>query len=109
MTRTLDLTPYCQNDSIVLSGRPQGVEARKHFSLDQLDASNDDAVVVVPQRVISFNGSFFLGLFAPSIKRLGVVKFEDKYRFNCRPELAADIDRGKREALNESNPLQPNS
>lgn len=106
MTRNLDLTPYCQNEAIVLSGRPKGVEVRADFKLDELDASPDEAIIAIPEQIISLNGSFFLGLFAPSVKSLGTEGFDRKYRFECREELRIDINRGKKEALNESNPLK---
>lgn len=102
----IDLGEFSSEQSIVLSGRPKGVNVRKKLELDTHDAATGELLVSIPERIISLNSSFFLGLFSPSVKILGVEGFEKKYKFKCREELLEDIERGKREALNEANALK---
>jgi len=104
--KTINLgTPYHAPGTIVISGRPKGSQLRNEFNLDKLDSEDVEVTVEVPAEVISLNSSFFLGLFAPSVKKLGIEGFESKYKFNCNPEVLDDIESGKREALNTANPL----
>jgi hypothetical protein len=101
----IDLKQYCSHGNIVLSGRDKGEEVRKFLSLDANDGAPGVFTVKVPTQVLSLNSSFFLGLFGPSVKKLGPLDFDAKYRFECAPIILEDIERGKREALLESNPL----
>lgn len=55
----------------VFSGRERGRYWRQQFGLDQLDLSNEEILVRIPQDVFSINLSFFLSLFGESVRRLG--------------------------------------
>jgi hypothetical protein len=103
--QTINLREFTSLDSIVISGRPKGEELRQKLSLDRLDVEPGVVTFVVPEEIVSLNSSFFLGLFTPSIQRLGVQAFDQKYRFECNQEVREDVERGKREALTQSNPL----
>ena len=104
--KIIDLGVYSTKESIVLSGRPKGEGVREELHIDELDVSRDEFIVKIPDRIISLNSSFFLGLFTGSIKRLGISAFESKYTFECRDVVLEDIERGKKEALNQANPLK---
>ncbi len=103
--KILDLARFSQADSIVFSGRPEGMSVRASLNLDAEDSLPGPVVVVIPQRIISVNGSFFLGLFGQSVRNLGAVRFQSKYTFDCREKVKTDIARGIRHALEFSNPL----
>lgn len=107
MQATIDLKTYTTADEIVLSGRPKGVELRKKLDLDKAEAQSDSIRFIIPPQIVSLNSSFFLGLFAESVIRLGEDRFRSKYSFECRPILKKDIEAGIRQALNKSNPLMP--
>ncbi len=103
--RSIDFARYCDACSLVISGRPKGELLRQKLQLDLEDRRPEPVDVHVPEHIISLNSSFFLGLFAPSVQRLGGEGFDAKYRFHAIPEIWEDIEEGKREALEESNPL----
>lgn len=76
--------------SSTFSGRPQGEAVRKILDLENKDKDNNIYLVKLPDDTTSFNPSFYLGLFYPSIKALkGVDNFKNKYRIdlkNIEPE-----------------------
>ena len=66
--------------SSMFTGRVQAMAVRKALGLDEKDKSNDFFVVTIPTGTMSFNASYFLGLFYPSIKKLkGYDNFAEKY------------------------------
>ena len=90
-------------ESRVLSGRDRGVECRKKFNLDRLDASNERVVVTIPRDIYSMNTSFFLGLFGNSVRRFGKDGFVSKYEFVCDEVHREGIAEGIERALKESS------
>ena len=54
----------------VFTGRPRGEAARARLALDTV-GPNDDVLVRIPDGVYTITSSYFLGLFAPSVKLLG--------------------------------------
>jgi hypothetical protein len=102
---TIDLTKFTGVDEIILSGRPKGEELRRKLGLDAADDRAELINIIIPQRIISLNSSFFLGLFAKSVDKLGESGFLAKYVFDCKPILVRDIDAGVHQAVNTSNPL----
>lgn len=70
-----DRAPY-------ISGKERGESARRFFKLDESDGIAETVEVVIPDHVKSISSSFALGLFSPSVKRLGSVDaFSTHYRF----------------------------
>lgn len=67
--------------STTFSGRKEGREVRRAHQVDLLDHDNKLYVVKIPNNTSSFNPSFFLGLFFPSIKKLGLDAFKNKFEF----------------------------
>jgi hypothetical protein len=86
----IDLQEVRSPNSRVFSGQPRGKKARKHFNVDVLDKSNQIIHVIVPDDTYTVNPSFLLGLFLPSITRLGKTEFLKKYRFDSWPEELFD-------------------
>jgi hypothetical protein len=104
-TDMIDLSKYSPS-TIVLSGRPKGEKIRADLRLDAADALPAETIEVsVPQEVVSMNSSFFLGLFGPSVRKLGATQFQQKYIFKAREAVLNDVTRGIRDALESSNPL----
>jgi hypothetical protein len=85
----IDLEALRGGDRVrVLAGRDAGREARRLAKIEALEsaaAPGDTIEVRIPQRIISVTSSFFLGLFAESIRRLGVEGFRARYRFTGKP------------------------
>ena len=67
--------------STTFSGRKEGREVRRAHQVDMLDDDKRMYIVKMPNNTSSFNPSFFLGLFFPSIKKLGMEEFKKKYEF----------------------------
>jgi hypothetical protein len=101
----IDLMKFTGGDVIVLSGRPMGEELAKKLKLSELEEGNDVITVKIPFNIVSLNSSFFLGLFAASVRKLGEVAFKAKYHFEARPPVLRDIEDGISQALNTANPL----
>jgi hypothetical protein len=87
--------------SEVISGRDCGEAFRKSFELDKLDTAAGEVRVSISNDVVSINTSFFLGLFGPSVKRLGQVGFFAKYKFVCDDIHLETIYEGVSRALKE--------
>jgi hypothetical protein len=65
----------------VFSGQPRGKHARQLFELDTLDREDGTVTINIPPDTYSIGPSFLLGLFGPSIVRLGKPGFYAKYKF----------------------------
>ena len=102
--RVIDLGDYRTPNAIVLSGRTKGQDLRQRLDLASEDTKPAPVLIRVPRAIVSLNSSFFLGLFTGSIRLLRD-KFDGKYTFECSSLVREDIEKGKREAINEANPL----
>ncbi len=77
----------------VLSGKPKGEATRKDYNIDKYDNSPDEVQVIIPNHIIVFSSSFFLGLFSESIKKCGGKRaFLEKYIFQAPPAIMDRID-----------------
>jgi len=86
--RKIDLAQWrTYPGSKVFSGRDRGRLLRKELDVDALDLSDERVEVSIPMDTFGVNQSFFLGLFAKSVGRLGAEGFEAKYKFEG-PEAA---------------------
>lgn len=92
------------NDVRVLAGRDRGEVVRQTAEVAKLDETPAPVEVRVPTDLFAVSSSFFLGLFADSIRRLGEAGFRAHYRFTGKR-----IDRvredGIRMALLEASAL----
>lgn len=96
-------------DSSMFTGRPQGNQVREVLKLNELDRNNLNYEIMIPIGTTSFNASFFLGLFFPSIKYLkGYDNFSNKYKIIILEEnpiinkgLKDDLKDCERQARNE--------
>ncbi|MDT0687664.1 hypothetical protein [Autumnicola psychrophila] len=100
--------------SSTFTGRPQGKQVREKLKLDTTDKDSNKYFINIPSNTISFNASFYLGLFFDSIEHLkGFKNFKDKYRFKILEEnglvkegLMEDLKECERQAINEYNDLK---
>ena len=104
MSKRINLQDKISSGSIILSGREKGEHLREKLKLDELERDNDEIVIIVPDSIVSFNSSYFLGLFTPSIKKYkSREKFLEKYKFECDEYIDKDIEDGIAEALKKKN------
>lgn len=101
---SVDLAAFRSAGVRVFAGRDRGREVRRAADLESLDSTSAGVRVLVPLDTISVNSSFFLGLFGPSIRKLGADGFCEHYRFEGR-EIRRTIEACVEEALNPSSPL----
>lgn len=65
----------------VFTGRDRGEDVRRASRIDEIEASYEKVIIVIPDNVYSINPSFFEELFINVILKLGKDKFLDKFHF----------------------------
>ena len=90
----VDLEDICMEDTKVLSGRDKGRLAREIFALHTWDTRKGMILVKIPDRVVSLNSSYFIGLFCDSVKLLGEEVFREKYVFECDSNIRKNTEDG---------------
>jgi hypothetical protein len=103
----INLAEFSSNGVGVLAGRALGDAARKKYKLDLLDLdSNAHFEIQIPEFIYSINSSFFLGMFADSIRALGESEFRRRFHF-AGEDAERVLDDGIRKALRSNSPLPP--
>ncbi|MBO5443487.1 MAG: hypothetical protein J6A33_06840 [Alphaproteobacteria bacterium] len=83
----INLEILTQGRTTVLGSKVKGADAREKFGLDELDKNADSIDVLIPDYIVTFTPSFFLGLFSKSLDALGEEKFFLKYHFKNAREI----------------------
>ena len=104
-TRVVDLEP-CMDELRVCIGRDHGARAREITGLDRLDfdPSVGRVLVLVPQDAWDVSSAFWMGMFGPSVRRLGAAGFRARYEFRGGIHRD-DVEAGIEDALLEEDPL----
>ena len=90
----------------VYIGRPKGEATRKKFRLDEIDRSETQVIIEIPDDIYSINSSYFLGMFGPSIKFAGSREaFLKKFKFSASDAILSKIDKYIVRALHEQGSL----
>ena len=90
----INLSKQLKPNTKILSGRPEGKQARKEYNLIQVDRNDEVITVIFDEKVKGINPSFFLGLFGDSLKVMGIEKFRKKYIFQCNDVIKENIEEG---------------
>lgn len=78
-----------------LSGHERGERARQFYQLDELDRQDGEILFIIPEEVDAIATSFFLGMFAESVKEFQTnEEFFDHYKFKASPEVFRQILQG---------------
>lgn len=103
----IDFTPLTKNGTVsVISGQERGQALRAEFDLDNLDTNNDVVTIVVPKYVDAVTPSFVLGMFGPSIRKLGSVpNFLERYQFKAAPHIISQVQRSAEYGLASGSAL----
>lgn len=102
----INLQNLISTGSKILSGRDKGELLRAKIELDKKENEYEKIKIVIPISIVSFNSSYFLGLFTPSVKKYKTREaFLEKYEFECDDFIWKDIEDGIKEALKKSNLL----
>jgi hypothetical protein len=102
----INLAKYRRKNSRVFSGRIEGYDVRDALKLSELEKKYSNIIIKVPEDTLSFNTSFFLGVFGESVRNLGEVKFREVYQFQCPSIVIKQINDGIKRAIKISNPLE---
>jgi len=65
----------------VFTRRENGEALRKQWHLDGRDTNDEIVIVQIPDTMYTISSSFFIGLFADSLRKMGRERFKEKYRF----------------------------
>jgi hypothetical protein len=93
---TIDLG-HLLPDGILLIGRALGAQTRTAANLDRLDREGERVLVTVPHH-LTLSSSFWIGMFAASVRALGEAAFREQYQFTG-PNVELIVDDGIRETL----------
>jgi hypothetical protein len=103
---TVDLAKArTSKEAKVFAGRERGKHWRREFRLDDLDKSEQQIEVVIPEDIEAVNISFFLSMFGKSVRSLGKDRFRERYKFHCSSDLLPLIDLGIDQAVKSSSAL----
>lgn len=91
------------------SGRPNGRTVRDELKLSTKDKDSTNYTITIPNDTVSFNPSFYLGLFFDSITHLkSLDSFKKKYAFDLsnlsdevRESIEDNLAECERKATNE--------
>lgn len=82
-----------KSEGPVYVGRAQGEAARIRLALDSREDSATNVEITLPDNIYSMNSSYFLGLFAESVKKMGSKEaFKSKYHFHGPEYIMGFID-----------------
>src|SRR5437899_1189870 len=104
MPRIIDLGAYRTEGTLVFAGRDRGKLVRSKAALEEADRDADPVEIRVPDDIFSITSSFFLGMFGPSIQKLGADAFTTHYLFVGK-DISPIVKDGVREALRTGSPL----
>jgi hypothetical protein len=91
-----------EQTSHIIAGRDKGKHWRVKFKVDDLDSSEAEVAVKVPEDVYLISLSFFLSLFGRSVRTLGKEGFIRKYHFIGNEAILPQIETGVAEAMKTS-------
>jgi hypothetical protein len=85
----------------VYVGRPNGVKARSHFKLEELERNGKFPITIqFPEDARTMTSSFFLGMFGISVRLVGSKEgFLKKYKFETSQKILEEINNGIMDAL----------
>ena len=106
MSENIKIENIIDSKVIVLSGRLQGEKARSKLKIENKDVDGKKYTVVIPNRIRTFNPSYFLGLFSLSVEKIGIEEFRMKYQFKSdegelKETIKNDIEEGIEWALED--------
>lgn len=89
------LDKFLKPTDLVLVNKQRGTEIRHELDLNELEKKNGVIMIYVPDRIVSLNASFFLGLFGETFLNKGEEWFKNNYNIvSIRPTIREDIKFG---------------
>lgn len=93
----INLDSHIDRKMNALVGRSLGQRILKtlenEYALSKHEAEAEPITIVIPERIITINKSWFLGMFETKIANLGSRGFRDHYIFNTSNYINKKIDK----------------
>ena len=94
--KLINLNDVLHEKETALVGRENGEETltkliKKGNNLEEIENHFNQIIIKIPERIVSMNKSYFLGLFELSVERLGKEGFENKYIFQTSDYIKGKI------------------
>lgn len=80
-SKVINLEDFRTPGAKVFTGRDRGKKVREDSRIDEIEASNEEVIVIIPDNVYSIIPSFFEELFLNSVLKLGRENFLKKFKF----------------------------
>ena len=98
---TINLQQYRIPNSKILYDKDFGIQARRKLKLDEIDKTEEQVTIIIPNDIWALNSSYFIGMFEKSMQCLGEEIFRKKYLFQCSNHyIFENIDQGIEDILN---------
>lgn len=96
--KKIDFSDYIGKKSTSLVGRDSGQNLlkkleKKNLFFPSMEMKYEKIIFIIPEKIITINKSFFLGLFETRIQSLGKEKFSEKYQFETSNHIKEKISR----------------
>jgi hypothetical protein len=97
-TYGLKLADFIDKRETALVGREHGEETLKLLKerkiiLKSLEENYEHIIIIIPEKIVTINKSFFLGLFETRIQELGEERFKQLYDFQTTEYIRKKIDK----------------
>jgi hypothetical protein len=103
MSNEILLENYRTKGAKIFTGRDRGEYVRDKSKIDEIERSNEQITIVIPDNLYSINPSFFEELFVNVVTKLGKEKFYNKFifkndgKYNYEKPLREAVERILRE------------
>lgn len=106
MNEVIEKIDFGRMGGPLFSGREKGRLNREKYHLDDIDSSESQVEVIIPDNTYSITSSFFMGLFGKSIREIGDRnEFFQKYRFRMPDKFRNKVEIYIDRALREKTPV----
>jgi hypothetical protein len=81
LSNVINLEDFRTPGAKVYTGRDRGKKVRELSHIDEIEESNDEVKIIIPNNVYSIIPSFFEELFLNAVLKLGRDRFLKKFKF----------------------------
>ena len=103
----IDLNDHRTQGARVFTGRPRGEDVRVKSHIDEKEAQAEHVTVRIPADTITINPSFLEELLRFVVRKLGAVRFREKFSFEShgRYDVSENLQLAIENILRNSNAL----
>lgn len=102
--KIIDFDEYIEKHADALVGKKNGIHAlealrNNGISFKELEKQFAPIIIKLPERIVTMNSSYFLGVWAERVQALGRKSFLEHYKFLTSDHILQKIDRHINTAL----------